>query len=146
MDPLQPGAEKAKSLTLTGLDHLVISVSDLKVSAEWYQRVLGVAPVAPAEPGKLPTTFQFASQALRLRPVAVSQQEWFTARQAAPGGEDLCFLTKATPEDVIAHLTACGVAVEVGPVKKSGARGPINSVYCRDPDGSLIEIASYPPA
>lgn len=59
---------------------------------------------------------------------------------------DLCFLGDDDPESVVRHLALVGVPVELGPVIKRGARGPIASVYCRDPDGSLIEIASYPEA
>ena len=59
------------------------------------------------------------------------------------GSDDLCFLTSSTPDEVVAHLKANGVAIEEGPVAKQGARGTLRSVYCRDPDGSLIEISSY---
>jgi len=55
----------------------------------------------------------------------------------------LCFLTSSTPDQVVAHLNAHGVKIEEGPTKKQGARGTLLSVYCRDPDGSLIEISSY---
>jgi catechol 2,3-dioxygenase-like lactoylglutathione lyase family enzyme len=61
----------------------------------------------------------------------------------AAGSDDLCFLTASTPEEVVAHLNALGVKIEEGPTRKSGARGTLLSVYCRDPDGSLIEISSY---
>jgi len=69
--------------------------------------------------------------------------EWFTADHETPGSEDLCFLTSSTPDEVVAHLKANGVTIEEGPVNKQGARGTLRSVYCRDPDGSLIEISSY---
>ena len=62
---------------------------------------------------------------------------------SAAGSDDLCFLTSSTPDEVVAHLKAHGVAIEEGPVAKQGARGTLRSVYCRDPDGSLIEISSY---
>jgi catechol 2,3-dioxygenase-like lactoylglutathione lyase family enzyme len=52
-------------------------------------------------------------------------------------------VTAVGPEDVVGHLHSCGVAIEQGPVKREGALGEISSVYCRDPDGNLIEIASY---
>ncbi len=61
----------------------------------------------------------------------------------APGSGDLCLITEIPLENVIAHLGACGVAVEEGPVPKTGATGPITSVYFRDPDGNLIEVANY---
>ena len=78
-----------------------------------------------------------------MRPRGADKVEWFTADHEAPGSDDLCFLTGATPDEVVAHLKACGVAIEEGPVAKQGARGTLRSVYCRDPDGSLIEISSY---
>ena len=65
------------------------------------------------------------------------------ARIAAPGTEDLCFITNETPEAVIAHLSKEGVTGVEGPVSRTGALGPIMSVYFRDPDGNLIEVSSY---
>jgi catechol 2,3-dioxygenase-like lactoylglutathione lyase family enzyme len=78
-----------------------------------------------------------------VRPRGADKVEWFTADHEMPGSDDLCFLTESTPEQVVAHLKTCGAAIEEGPVTKQGARGPLRSVYCRDPDGSLIEISSY---
>jgi catechol 2,3-dioxygenase-like lactoylglutathione lyase family enzyme len=60
-----------------------------------------------------------------------------------PGTDDLCFVVTMKSEQVAEYLRACGVTIELGPVAKAGALGPIMSVYCRDPDGNLIEIASY---
>jgi len=78
-----------------------------------------------------------------VRPLDADKIEWFTADHETAGSDDLCFLTATTPEQVVAHLEACGVSIEEGPVKKQGARGVLCSVYCHDPDGSLIEISSY---
>ena len=61
----------------------------------------------------------------------------------AAGSDDLCFLTASTPDEVVRHLKSGGVAIVAGPGPRRGARGTLTSVYCRDPDGSLIEIASY---
>ena len=63
-----------------------------------------------------------------------------TARR---GAADLCFITAVGPLDVVSHLHSHGITIEAGPVKKLGALGEMNSVYCRDPDGNLVEIASY---
>ena len=60
-----------------------------------------------------------------------------------PAAVDACFITAVGPEDVVDHLNQCGIAMLVGPVPKTGALGPMQSVYCRDPDGNLIEISSY---
>lgn len=133
------------TITVDALDHLVVNVTDAVASAEWYERVLGMARVVfdPGH-GKAPRiSMRFGRQKINLRPVTTDKVEWFTAGHEAAGSDDLCFLTSARPETVIAHLRACGVAIEEGPVKKQGALGSLTSVYCRDPDGSLIEISSY---
>jgi catechol 2,3-dioxygenase-like lactoylglutathione lyase family enzyme len=127
------------------LDHLVINVSDVARSAEWYRKILGMEiKVFDPGQGKLPrTSLIFGNQKINVRPLGADKTEWFTANHEAAGSDDLCFLTAATPAEVVAHLLACGVAIEEGPVQKQGARGVLCSVYCRDPDGSLIEISSY---
>lgn len=128
-------------VVVDSVDHLVIAVTNLDISADWYQRVLGVTPVNSDSVYPL-TTFRFGQQMLRLRPVSMSREKWFTADHVSAGGEDLCFLTAAKPQDIVAHLRDCGVAVELGPVKREGAQGEMTSIYCRDPDGSLIEIST----
>jgi catechol 2,3-dioxygenase-like lactoylglutathione lyase family enzyme len=127
------------------LDHLVINVSDVARSVEWYRKVLGMeVNVFDPGHGKPPrTSLMFGSQKINLRPREADKVEWFTADHETAGSDDLCFLTSSTPDEVIAHLKACGVAIAEGPVRKQGARGVLRSVYCRDPDGSLIEISSY---
>jgi catechol 2,3-dioxygenase-like lactoylglutathione lyase family enzyme len=127
------------------LDHLVINVADVKRSAEWYSKVLGMEiKVFDPGQGRTPrTSLMFGNQKINVRPHDADKVEWFTADHEAAGSDDLCFLTSATPADVVAHLGSCGVAIEQGPVAKQGARGTLRSVYCRDPDGSLIEISSY---
>jgi len=132
-------------LTVQALDHLVVQVSDLEVSARWYERVLGMTREdVPPEPGKPPRTeMKFGRQKINLRPIATSKHDWFTADHEAAGSEDLCFLTDLTPDEVVKHLRVQGVAIVTGPGPRRGAQGTLVSVYCRDPDGSLIEIASY---
>jgi catechol 2,3-dioxygenase-like lactoylglutathione lyase family enzyme len=127
------------------LDHLVINVADVARSAEWYRRVLGmeVKVFNPIEGGMPRTSLMFGNQKINVRPRNADKVEWFTADHETAGSDDLCFLTSASPAEVVAHLNACGVAIEEGPVAKQGARGTLRSVYCRDPDGSLIEISSY---
>ncbi len=63
------------------------------------------------------------------------------ARTPEPGSADLCFLVQANTAEVVRHLAECGVDIETGPVRRSGATGPIESIYVRDPDGNLVEIA-----
>lgn len=63
------------------------------------------------------------------------------ATHAVPGSADLCFLTNTSMDDWIAHLNRCRVDIEDGPVRRTGATGPLMSIYLRDPDGNLIEIS-----
>ena len=130
---------------VSALDHIVINVSDVARTAQWYRDILGMEiRIFEPGPGKAPrTTLVFGDQKINVRPRGADKVEWFTAEHEAPGSDDLCFLTSSTPDQVVAHLTASGVAIEQGPVLKQGARGTLRSVYCRDPDGSLIEISSY---
>ena len=133
------------SVKVNALDHLVINVADVARSADWYRRILGMeVQVFDPGPGKTPrTSLLFGNQKINVRPRGADKVEWFTADHESPGSDDLCFLTASTPAEVVAHLRANGVAIEEGPVTKQGARGALRSVYCRDPDGSLIEISSY---
>ncbi|MFC3126361.1 VOC family protein [Pseudoroseomonas globiformis] len=126
------------------LDHLVVTCADLEKSASWYQRVLGMERDTFGEANR--TALKFGGQKLNLRPATATQEEWFTGVAAAPGTQDLCFVVAVTAQDVVAHLHECGVVVEAGPAAKVGALGPITSVYCRDPDGNLIEMCTYGPA
>jgi catechol 2,3-dioxygenase-like lactoylglutathione lyase family enzyme len=132
-------------LRVQALDHLVVQVSDVDASAEWYARVLGMTredvPPAPGKPRR--TAMRFGRQKINLRPITASKGDWFTADHEAAGSEDLCFLTDATPDQVVQHLRAERVAIVTGPGLRQGALGALMSVYCRDPDGALIEIASY---
>ena len=130
---------------VNALDHIVINVNDVARSAEWYAKILGME-LRVFDPGAgrtKRTSLVFGNQKINVRPKNADKVEWFTADHEAAGSDDLCFLTSSTPDEVVAHLTAHGVKIEEGPSKKQGARGTILSVYCRDPDGSLIEISSY---
>ncbi len=121
------------------LDHLVITCHEVEITAAWYQRVLGMEreDFGPERRCAL----KFGGQKINVRPA--DDVKWVSGREAVPGSQDLCFVTAVGPQDVVAHLHSCGVAIEAGPTKKDGALGEISSVYCRDPDGNLVEIASY---
>lgn len=133
------------SVKVNALDHLVINVSDVARTTEWYRKILGMEVVV-FDPGRgkaKRTSLVFGNQKINVRPKDADKADWFTADHEMAGSDDLCFLTTAVPDDVVAHLKAHGVTIEEGPVAKQGARGTLRSVYCRDPDGSLIEISSY---
>lgn len=125
--------------TVDRLDHLVLTCADVEITAAWYERVLGMERNEQGPDRRC--ALLFGGQTLIARPADAAH--WPSAREARPGAADLCFVTAVGPEDVVGHLHSCGVAVERGPVRKEGALGEIASIFCRDPDGNLIEIASY---
>jgi len=133
------------TVRISAIDHLVINVGDVARTAQWYQRILGME-IRVFDPGHgktARTSLVFGNQKINVRPRDADKVEWFTADHETAGSDDLCFLTSSTTDEVVAHLKAHGVAIEEGPVDRQGARGVLRSVYCRDPDGSLIEISSY---
>lgn len=121
------------------IDHVVLNTADVDATSDWYVRVLGVTREVFGEAGRV--ALRFGRQKINVRPTGADA--WETGAIDAPGSLDLCFITDASPDDVAAHLRDCGVAITAGPVTKSGALGPMTSQYCRDPDGNLIEIATY---
>ncbi|MBV9736445.1 MAG: VOC family protein [Acidisphaera sp.] len=127
--------------TIDRIDHVVLNCRDVEIAASWYQRVLGMEREEFGTDRR--TALKFGGQKLNLRPAGSDPRAWVTAANPAPGSADLCFIAAMGSEDVVEHLRDCGVAVELGPVSRAGALGPMRSVYCRDPDGNLVEIASY---
>ncbi|WP_298216431.1 VOC family protein [Acidocella sp.] len=125
--------------TVDRIDHVVMVCRDLQVTAGWYQRVLGMEREEYG--GKNRTALRFGAQKINLH--EAGHEVVPHAQAAQPGTLDLCFVVAVRPEDVVAQLHACGVSIERGPVSRIGALGDIMSVYCRDPDGNLIELASY---
>jgi len=123
------------------LDHLVINCSNVETSASWYQRVLGMERETFGKDNR--TALRFGGQKINLRPHNHDIVKWHTGANTAPGSQDLCFIVTVSAEEIAKHLTACGISIVEGPVEKAGALGTINSVYCRDPDGNLIEISTY---
>ncbi|GBR53544.1 lactoylglutathione lyase [Neokomagataea thailandica NBRC 106555] len=125
--------------TVDRLDHIVLTVRDRDVSASWYQRVLGMDIEEYGRNNRV--SLNFGGQKINLRPE--SSEGWQTAEGAQPGTSDLCFTTAIESAHIIQHLEKCGVRVVEGPTSRIGALGPLTSVYCHDPDGNLVEIASY---
>ena len=119
------------------LDHLVLTVADIGRTRDFYERVLGMEPVVFGE-GR--HALAFGAEKINLHEAG---QE-FVPKAAAPtpGSADLCFLTNASVADVVEHLEANSVEIIEGPVRRTGATGPITSVYFRDPDGNLLEVSS----
>ncbi len=128
------------SIVIDRIDHFVLTVRDLEASLRFYERVLG-ARIVPPPGGRGPTAVAFGRQKINLH---VTGKE-FEPKATHPtvGAGDFCLITEQPVESVVAHLKACGVAIEVGPVPRFGALGKMTSVYFRDPDGNLVEVATY---
>ncbi len=121
------------------IDHVVLNCRDVEATAAWYKHVLGMESEVFGEYRH--TALKFGRQKFNVRPSGAAN--WWSVKNDAPGALDLCFITKQPPEEVVAHLNACGVKIETGPQQQIGALGAMTSVYFHDPDGNLIEVASY---
>jgi catechol 2,3-dioxygenase-like lactoylglutathione lyase family enzyme len=120
------------------LDHLVLTVADIAKTCEFYEKVLGMETVTFGAGRK---ALSFGQQKINLH--RAGQEFEPKAARPTPGSGDLCFITSTPVAAVILHLKKAGVAIEEGPVPRTGATGPIQSVYFRDPDGNLIEASNY---
>jgi catechol 2,3-dioxygenase-like lactoylglutathione lyase family enzyme len=120
------------------IDHFVLTVRDLAVTAAFYERVLGMRLVAFGNGRK---ALAFGRQKINLHEAGREFEP--KARAPMPGSGDFCLITERPLDEIARHLAACGVAIEEGPVAKTGAIGPIRSLYIRDPDGNLVEISNY---
>lgn len=125
---------------VAGIDHFVLTVRSLDASCAFYAAALGLDRVD--EPGR-PTALRLGRQKINLH----QADRTFEPKAAAPtpGAGDFCLVTERPLDAVTSRLDAAGVAVELGPVARTGARGPMMSVYFRDPDGNLVEVSRYVP-
>ena len=126
------------SLRIDRLDHLVLTVASIEASCNFYSSVLGMDVSRFAE-GR--TALTFGRQKINLH--EVGKEFVPRAAHATAGSGDLCLVSAIPLDDVVRHLDECGIAIIEGPVAKTGAIGPIRSVYFRDPDGNLIEVSEY---
>jgi catechol 2,3-dioxygenase-like lactoylglutathione lyase family enzyme len=139
--PDDASVPESGAVEVASLDHLVLTVTDVQRTVEFYRKVLGLTPIA----------FGAGRRALRCGNSKINLHqlgEEIAPHAAAPtcGSADLCFVTTTPPSKTLERLAACDVPVEQGPVPRTGALGPIVSVYFRDPDGNLIELGYYPAA
>ena len=126
-------------MRLRGLDHVVLTVRDADRSVAFYA-ALGATEVRFGEGRR---ALEVGAQRINLH-VAGAEFEPH-ARTPAPGTGDLCLLLDGSVDEAVADLAAAGIPVEVGPVERTGAAGPLRSVYVRDPDGNLVELAEVRP-
>lgn len=120
------------------LDHLVLTVADIDATVGFYEHVLGMTPVTF---GAGRRALAFGQQKINLHQAGAEFEP--KARRPTPGSADLCLVTSDELRDVEKHLRGIGVEIEEGPVGRTGAIGPIRSLYFRDPDGNLIEVSTY---
>jgi len=120
------------------LDHLVLTVRDIAATCDFYSKVLGMEVVTFGAGRK---ALAFGRQKFNLHEAGREFEP--KADRPTPGSADLCLIADGPLNDVIDHLRACGVPLLEGPVKRTGALGPITSVYFRDPDQNLIEVSTY---
>jgi len=120
------------------LDHLVLTVNDIERTAEFYTSVLGMQKEVFGA-GRL--ALKYGNQKINLHQAGKEFEP--KANRPTSGSADLCFITDVPLGDVIFHISNEGVEVIEGPITRTGATGPINSIYIRDPDMNLIEISNY---
>jgi len=118
------------------LDHFVLTTARTGPCIDFYTRVLGMKFERFGE-GRM--ALKFGGQKINLHEKGKEFEP--RATLAVPGALDICFIAATPLKDVIARLAACNVPIIEGPVMKTGAQGPIRSVYVRDPDGNLVEIS-----
>ncbi|MER8827556.1 VOC family protein [Mesorhizobium sp. M0938] len=123
---------------IAGIDHFVLTVRSVDDTCAFYQRVLGFKRV---DTPNLPTALLFGTQKINVHEAGHTFEP--KAKTPTPGSADFCLVAARPLGEICASLEANGVAVEVGPVKRIGARGPMMSVYFRDPDGNLVEVSEY---
>lgn len=128
------------SPSVQSLDHLVLTVADTAKTVAFYERVLGMVgeQFHPAD-GSTRWALKFGSQKINLHQHGDEFEP--KAERPSPGSADLCFLTEHPIPEWEAHFRNLGIVVEDGPIRRSGATGPILSLYIRDPDANLIEVS-----
>ncbi|RUS45847.1 VOC family protein [Cohnella sp. AR92] len=125
-------------MNMNRLDHLVLTVANIEETCDFYSRVLGMRVVTFGEGRK---ALQFGQQKINLHEAGKEFEP--KARSPLSGSADLCFIADVQMPSILTHLEECKIFIEEGPVRRTGALGPITSVYFRDPDGNLLEVSNY---
>ena len=128
-------------IAIDRIDHIVVTAWDVDRTIAFYQRVLGMEPITFAGGRR---GLAFGRQKINLHPAGREFEP--KALKPTPGAVDLCLIASTPLAEVVEHMKSCGVAIAEGPVQRTGALGPMQSVYIRDPDGNLIEVSTYEPA
>jgi len=132
------------SLLAERIDHIVLTVADIEATTRFYERALGFKRELFRGPdGTLRYALKFRSQKINLQDR--DTQTPTKAQRPTFGSGDFCLLAAVPLDEVIAHLKSANIALEAGPVPRRGAVGALRSIYFRDPDGNLVEVAEYVP-
>jgi catechol 2,3-dioxygenase-like lactoylglutathione lyase family enzyme len=123
---------------IEAIDHIVLTVKDINATCAFYAQVLGMRVTTSGSGRK---ALSLGTQKINLH--QYGQEFEPKATKPTPGSADLCFITAVPVSEVVEHLDVNGVEILEGPVQRTGAMGPITSVYFRDPDGNLIEVSNY---
>jgi catechol 2,3-dioxygenase-like lactoylglutathione lyase family enzyme len=125
-------------VTIVRLDHLVLTVKDLDATIKFYTEVLGIEAVTFGDGSK---ALAFGDQKINLHERGREPEP--KAQSPMPGSADICLVSDSSVDEFIEHLRSVGTRVVEGPVERTGALGPMTSVYVRDPDGNLVEVSEY---
>jgi catechol 2,3-dioxygenase-like lactoylglutathione lyase family enzyme len=132
-------------LTVQRIDHLVLTCRDVAATIRFYTEVLGMKEVTFGAGRK---ALSFGRQKFNLHPLGQAAEGGgdnvaAIAARPTPGSADVCLVVAENAGAILAHLAVCGIPVDEGPVVRTGALGPVESIYVRDPDGNLVELARY---
>ena len=119
------------------LDHFVLTVRNIEKTISFYSKVLGMQKEVF---GQERVSLKYEDQKINLHEYGNEIEP--KANKPVPGSADLCFITKTPIDEAISHITGLGIEIELGPVERTGAKGPLLSFYFRDPDKNLIEVAN----
>ena len=125
-------------MQISRIDHIVLTVADIAATCEFYSRALNMQ-VLTFGAGRI--ALSFGQQKINLHQAGKEFEP--KAMRPTPGSADICLITETPISQVMLHLQACGVDLLEGPVRRTGATGPLLSVYFRDPDSNLIEVSNY---
>ncbi len=124
------------------VDHFVLKVRDLEATARFYARALGLErEIFHDHGGVTRHALRFGRQKINLHDDETIAHP--RARVPTPGSADFCLIAAVPLDDVMARLAREKIEIEVGPVARTGTLGPMRSIYFRDPDGNLVEVAEY---
>ena len=126
------------AMRIDRIDHLVLTVADVDTTIRWYEEVLGMKHERFGD-GR--SALRFGQQRINLHPSEGEIQP--RATKPTEGSADICLVLDGSVEEAITHLNSLEVPLLLGPVMRTGATGPLTSLYVRDPDGNLIELSTY---